>query len=45
MEFTHEVAENNVLVIDMSGDLIGENNGPELVTLVNDQIKGRYSNR
>lgn len=39
MEFTHEVAENKVLVISMSGDLIGENNGPELITLVNNKIQ------
>ena len=39
MEFTHEIAENNILVISMTGDLIGENSGPELVTLVNDKIK------
>ncbi len=42
MEFTHEVSDNNVLLIVMSGDLIGENNGPDLVNLVNDKIQEGY---
>ncbi len=42
MEFTHQVTENKILVITMSGDLIGENNGPELFTFVNDKIQEGY---
>ncbi len=37
MEHTYEI-QNNVLLIFLKGDLIGENNGPELVKIVNDSI-------
>jgi len=37
MEHTYEV-KNNILIIYLKGDLIGENNGPELVKIVNDSI-------
>ena len=35
MDYNHEEIDG-VLVLSMSGDLIGENNGPELVQLAND---------
>jgi len=38
MEYRHEKIEN-VLILSMSGDLIGENNGPELVKLIGDKIE------
>ena len=37
MEYNHEEIDG-VLVLSMTGDLIGENNGPELVQLANDAI-------
>lgn len=37
MEHTYEI-QNNILVIYLKGDLIGENNGPELVKIVNDSL-------
>ena len=37
MEYSHEI-ENNILVLRMSGDLIGENHGPELISIINDTI-------
>ncbi len=37
MEYSHEI-RNNVLVLKLSGDLIGENHGPELISIVNDAI-------
>ena len=37
MTYTQEVS-NNVLKLNFSGDLIGENNGPELVELANDVL-------
>jgi anti-sigma B factor antagonist len=37
MEHTYEI-QNNILIIYLKGDLIGENNGPELVKIVNDSI-------
>ncbi len=37
MNYSHTVREKN-LYLDFSGDLIGENNGPELVEIVNDLI-------
>lgn len=37
MTYTQQVS-NNVLRLNFSGDLIGENNGPELVELVNDVL-------
>ncbi len=37
MIYTHEII-NGVLILKLSGDLIGENHGPELISLVNDSI-------
>lgn len=37
MEHTYET-KDNILIIYLKGDLIGENNGPELVKVVNDSI-------
>ena len=37
MEFSHNI-DHNVLVLRLSGDLIGENHGPELISIVNDSI-------
>jgi len=37
MNYSKEI-KNNVLHLQFSGDLIGENNGPELVELANDAI-------
>lgn len=37
MKYTQEIS-NNVLKLNFSGDLIGENNGPEVVELANDAI-------
>ena len=37
MEYSHEI-ENNIMVLKLSGDLIGENHGPELISIVNDTI-------
>ena len=34
----HYETKDNVLIIYLKGDLIGENNGPELVRIVNDSI-------
>ena len=42
MEVKHELLENKILVITMSGDLIGENNGPELFNFVNQKIQEGY---
>ena len=39
MEFKHDVVDHRILLISMSGDLIGENNGPELFKLVNSKIE------
>ena len=42
MEFKHEMINGNI-VITMSGDLIGENNGPELTKFVSEKIQeGHY---
>ena len=38
MKFTHEVKEGNVLVLHLSGDLIGEDNGASLLELATDHI-------
>ena len=38
MEFTHEI-KNNVLILRLKGDLIGENNGPAVIQQVNDAIQ------
>ena len=37
MEYDFQVIDN-VLLLSLSGDLIGENNGPELVQIINDHI-------
>ena len=37
MEYSHEIV-NNVLILKLSGDLIGENHGPELISIINDAI-------
>ncbi|WMN07132.1 STAS domain-containing protein [Marivirga arenosa] len=37
MDFKQEVIDN-ILNLEISGDLIGENNGPGLVELINDNI-------
>lgn len=37
MNYTHEV-KDNVFMMAFSGDLIGENNGPQLLELVTEQI-------
>jgi anti-sigma B factor antagonist len=39
MDFKHEIVNNKILIIRMSGDLIGENNGPELIQLINGKIE------
>ena len=38
MIFTHEI-KNNALVINLSGDLIGENNSAEVIAVVTDSIQ------
>lgn len=37
MNYSHEIV-NGVLILRLSGDLIGENHGPELVSIINDSI-------
>lgn len=37
MEHTYTIIDN-ILILTLKGDLIGENNGPELVNVVNDQL-------
>ena len=37
MEYSHEILKD-VLVLKLSGDLIGENHGPELISIINDTI-------
>ena len=37
MEFTHEI-QNDVLVLRLQGDLIGENNGTAIVQVVTDAL-------
>lgn len=37
MKYTHRISEGKLIFV-FSGDLIGENNGPELVELVNDAL-------
>jgi len=37
MKYTHEIV-NGVLILKLSGDLIGENHGPELISIINDSI-------
>ena len=42
MNYSKEIKEN-ILHLKFSGDLIGENNGPELVELANDALSGGVS--
>lgn len=37
MEYRYEI-KDDLLVLQFKGDLIGENHGPELISIVNDQI-------
>jgi len=37
MEHTYTIIDN-ILILTLKGDLIGENNGPELVNVVNDRL-------
>jgi len=37
MEYSHEIV-NDILLLKLSGDLIGENHGPELISIINDTI-------
>ena len=36
--------KNNVLILELQGDLIGESNGLELMELVNDKINDEINN-
>lgn len=37
MDYSHNI-QDNILILKFNGDLIGENHGPELISLVNDEI-------
>lgn len=37
MEYSHEIV-NDILVLKLKGDLIGENHGPEIISIINDTI-------
>ena len=39
MKFKHEVKEGNILILSLSGDLIGEDNGASILELATDHIK------
>jgi anti-sigma B factor antagonist len=39
MKFKHEIKEDNILVLTLSGDLIGEDNGASILELATDHIK------
>ena len=39
MKFKHEIKEGNILVLALSGDLIGEDNGASILELATDHIK------
>ena len=41
MKFKHEVIESNILVIRLSGDLIGEDNGASILELASDYINNK----
>ncbi len=43
MKYSHNI-KDNVLVLTFEGDLIGENHGPELVSLANDHINDEINN-
>ncbi|MDN4165924.1 STAS domain-containing protein [Cytophagales bacterium LB-30] len=42
MKYTHHV-NSGVLVLQFEGDLIGEEHGPEIVGLINDQINEKVA--
>jgi anti-sigma B factor antagonist len=42
MEHSYNILDN-ILIITLKGDLIGENNGPELVNIVNDHLHNDIS--
>ncbi len=42
MEYSYNIIDN-ILVITLTGDLIGENNGPELVKIVNDHLHDKVN--
>ena len=39
MKFKHEIKEGKVLILSLSGDLIGEDNGASILELATDHIK------
>ena len=41
MKFKHEIKEGNILVIHLSGDLIGEDNGASILELASDNINNK----
>ncbi|MEP0986749.1 STAS domain-containing protein [Ekhidna sp.] len=43
MKYTKEISQG-ILKLNFSGDLIGENNGPEVVELANDAISNGVNN-
>lgn len=43
MNFTHEI-KNNTLVLRLSGDLIGEDNGASVIEIVNNAIQQKVIN-
>ncbi len=42
MDYTYEI-EDHILILNLKGDLIGENNGPELVKIANDSIHDKVT--
>lgn len=43
MKFNHSISDG-ILRVGFNGDLIGENNGPEIMELINDSIDQRVIN-
>ncbi len=43
MKYSHSIVDN-VLILNFEGDLIGENHGPELVSIANDHINDGITN-
>ena len=39
MKFKHEIKEDNILVLTLSGDLIGEDNGASILELATDHYE------
>ena len=39
MKFKHEIKEGNILLLSLSGDLIGEDNGASILELATEHIK------